>query len=97
VRISSSALVGGLGRALSVWIGGLTLRVGVDDVFRRLTTVSFSSELSLVALSVVIDRRIGKDSLRGLLLAGMLDIRNGIGGGFTADVLEDAKYVGIEG
>jgi hypothetical protein len=50
-----------------------------------------------VALSVVIDRRIGKDSLRGLLLAGMLDIRNGIGGGFTADVLEDAKYVGIEG
>jgi hypothetical protein len=78
-------------------IGGLTLRGGVDVVSRGLTTLSFSSELSLVALSVVVDRWTGKDSLRGLLLAGMLDIRNGIDGGFGAGALEDAKYVGSEG
>lgn len=98
VRISSSALIGGLGRALFFCIGGLTLRGGVDVVSRGLTTLSFSSKLSRVALSVVVDRWTGKDSLRGLLLAGMLDIRNGIDGGFGgAGVLDDAKYVGSEG
>jgi hypothetical protein len=50
-----------------------------------------------VALSVVVDRWTSKDSLRGLLLAGILDMRNGIVGGFGGGALEETKYVGSEG
>lgn len=73
------------------------MRGGVDVASRGLTMLSFSSKVSLVALSVDVDRWTGKDSFRGLLLAGMLDIRSGIDGGFTAGVLDDAKYEGREG
>ena len=55
VRVSSSALIGGLGRALFFCIGGLTLRSGVETASLVLAPLSFSS-VPLVALSVLDDR-----------------------------------------
>lgn len=48
VRVSSSALIGGLGRALFFCIGGLTRRGGVGSA-------SFSSTVPLVAFSEPVD------------------------------------------
>jgi hypothetical protein len=88
--------MGGLGSALFLRIGGLTLRGGVEPASRGVVALSFSSELLRTAFSVDVDRWIGNDSLRGLLLAGMLDMRNGIGGGPGGESFE-GKYVGSEG
>jgi hypothetical protein len=79
--------MGGLGSALFLRIGGLTFRGGVDVVSRGLITYSFSSELLRMALRVDVDRWTGRDSFRGLLLAGILDMRKGMLGGGPEGVL----------
>lgn len=68
--------------------GGLTLE-GVT-VPAGLTLLSSSSRL--VAFRFEVDRRFCNDNLRGLLSAGMLDMRNGIDGGTAAGLLYD-RYV----
>lgn len=90
VRVSSSALIGGLGSALFFCIGGLTRRGGVDTASLALTPCSFSSLTPLVALNVLVDRWTGSDNFLGLLLAGMLDMRSGMDGGPTGALLLEA-------
>jgi hypothetical protein len=90
VRISSSLVKGGLGSSLLVRSGGLTLLGVIDPAVSGPTMFSFSSELRLFCFSVEVDRWTGNESLRGLLLVGMLDIRNGIVGG-PDEELSDVK------
>lgn len=60
-----------------------------------LRSLSISSRLCLVGLSVDVERWPRRDSFRGLLFAGILDMRRGIAGDtFVAGLLE-ARYVGI--
>ena len=50
-----------------------------------------------MAFRVVFDRWTGNDNFRGLLLAGILDIRRGMDGGPTGCAAFEAKYVGSVG
>lgn len=54
----------------------------------------FSFPSSLIAFGLDLERRCCKDSLRGLVLAGILEIRKGIEGGPAFSLL-DARYVCI--
>ena len=65
---------GGLGNSLLVFRGGLDL-----DGNEALAGFSISSPLRVRMLQL--DCKRGRDSFRGLLSAGMLDIRSGIAGG----------------
>lgn len=81
VLISSALLIGGLGRALLVRRGGLTRRgVVAPAIWALLIPLSLSSVL-VRAFKVPIDRWFCSDSFRGLLFAGILDMRRGITGG----------------
>jgi hypothetical protein len=90
-------LRGGLGRALLVRRGGLTRR-GVVKPADWALVMKFSLSSGLVlGLRVHSDLWFCSDSFRGLVLAGMLDMRRGITGGCcVTDGCEVplAKYVG---
>ena len=68
------SIEGGLGSSLFVFRGGLFL-----DGYEALAGVSLSSPLCVRIFELECKR--GRDNFRGLLSAGMLDIRSGIEGG----------------
>ena len=80
-------------------MGGLTRRGGVETASLVPALPSVSSMVSLVALSVLVDRWTDRDNFLGLLLAGILDMRKGMNGGpvVLLPVELELKYVGSVG
>jgi hypothetical protein len=81
VLVSSAKLIGGLGRALLVRIGGLTRRGVVCPGLWALDEVVSLSSLEFLIFKAERERWACSDSFRGLLSGGMLDMRRGMDGG----------------
>jgi hypothetical protein len=81
VLVSSAMLMGGLGSALLVRMGGLTRRgVVCPGPWAREEVESLSS-LEFLIFKADSERWVCSDSFRGLLSGGMLDMRRGMDGG----------------